>query len=276
MITTGSDKPAPPNSDTLSPVLCDVIAMPVRFTSAVSSATASTATYLASNSPTRGTGAAINISSVPRSRSPAVRSIAGYTAPVTVISTRISGIKAASEKTGAPLKSSACRWLVAGNSAATPSVLELLVELRLAERLQPSLDVTQRRLAGRRAGAIVQFPRQRPPQAVVVAAVVVIGPHGLSGHDRQVDGGIDHAPLRGLGRQFNPQYLRVQLVFTRGRFRLENGRPSEPFGSIATHVFRMFVAQDGLAPASCRASCRNECLESTPITYSTSRGWTAT
>ena len=77
LITTGSDKPAPPNSDTLSPVLCAVIAMPARFTSAVNSATASTATYFASNSPTRGTGAAISISSVPRSRSPAVRSIAG-------------------------------------------------------------------------------------------------------------------------------------------------------------------------------------------------------
>ena len=49
----------------------------------------------------------MSVSNVPRSRSPAVKSMAGYTAPVTVISTRIKGINAANENTGAPEKLSA-------------------------------------------------------------------------------------------------------------------------------------------------------------------------
>ena len=101
LTTTSSDKPPAPNSDVASPVLWTVIVIAARFTSAVSRATVSTAAYFASSSPNRGTGAAISISSVPRSRSPAVRSIAGYTAPVTVIRTRTSGISAASENMGA-------------------------------------------------------------------------------------------------------------------------------------------------------------------------------
>ena len=63
----------PPNKLAARPVLCAVIVMPIRFTTAVSSATVSTATYLASSSPNRGTGAAMSVSSVPRSRSPAVK-----------------------------------------------------------------------------------------------------------------------------------------------------------------------------------------------------------
>ena len=51
--------------------------MAVRLIRAVMIATVSTATYLANNNPNRGTGAATRISSVPRSRSPAVRSMAG-------------------------------------------------------------------------------------------------------------------------------------------------------------------------------------------------------
>ena len=102
-------------------MLCTVIVMAAKFTTAVSSATVSTATYLANSSPNRGTGAAISISSVPRSRSPAVRSIAGYTAPVTVINTSTSGINAASENIGAPVNSIACRVVGASSTAVTPS-----------------------------------------------------------------------------------------------------------------------------------------------------------
>ena len=51
--------------------------MAARLTTAVNKATVNTATYLASKSCMRGTGDAISVSSVPRSRSPAVKSIAG-------------------------------------------------------------------------------------------------------------------------------------------------------------------------------------------------------
>ena len=66
-----------PNKSGAMPMLAIVTIIAARLTTAVKSATISTAKYFPSRSCIRGTGDATSISSVPRSRSPAVRSIAG-------------------------------------------------------------------------------------------------------------------------------------------------------------------------------------------------------
>ena len=71
------DRPRSPKSCGPRPLISSVTVIMPRLTSAVSMATLSTARYLAANRLSRGTGAATSTSSVPRSRSPAVRSMAG-------------------------------------------------------------------------------------------------------------------------------------------------------------------------------------------------------
>ena len=72
-----SETPASPKRTVPRPILDTVAIMAARLTTAVSRATVTTAAYLASKSCMRGTGEAMSVSSVPRSRSPAVRSMAG-------------------------------------------------------------------------------------------------------------------------------------------------------------------------------------------------------
>ena len=118
--------------------------MASRFASAVSSATVTTATYLAVSSPRRGTGAAISASSVPRSRSPAVKSIAGYTAPVIVIRIRISGISVVTDTAGRLSRIGSEIAGHGGHFACEPSTAAARSAL-LADGMQTVVEVGQSR-----------------------------------------------------------------------------------------------------------------------------------
>ena len=111
----------PANSTASSPTAYTVTVMASRFAAAVSTATAHTAQNLPSSSASRLTGAAISVSSVPRSRSPAVESIAGYTAPVAVMSSRISGMTVARLTPSSASTSTASVTNPAGGSGSTPA-----------------------------------------------------------------------------------------------------------------------------------------------------------
>jgi hypothetical protein len=66
-----------PKKNVHKPDEARVTVIAVKLMMAVIVATVTTATYLAIRIPKRGTGAAMSDSKVPRSRSPAVKSIAG-------------------------------------------------------------------------------------------------------------------------------------------------------------------------------------------------------
>ena len=71
------ESPVSPHTSGPIPVACSVTNIEIRFSPAVRKATVTTAAYFARSSPSFGTGAATSSSSVFRSRSPAVRSMAG-------------------------------------------------------------------------------------------------------------------------------------------------------------------------------------------------------